>query len=72
MGIRQNRLLIFGAGVIGSVYALRFAQYGLDVTVLARGKDSRVLVETLKRKFYTPSSDPKNIKEPFLVKYMDW
>lgn len=38
MGIRQNRLLIFGAGVIGSVYALRFAQYGLDVTVLARGK----------------------------------
>lgn len=38
MGIRQNRILIFGAGVIGSVYALRFAQYGLDVTVLARGK----------------------------------
>lgn len=38
MGIRQNRLLIFGAGVIGSVYALRFAQYGLDVTVLGRGK----------------------------------
>lgn len=38
MGIRQNRLLIIGAGVIGSVYAIRFAQYGLDVTVLARGK----------------------------------
>ncbi|WP_240420496.1 ketopantoate reductase family protein [Paenibacillus periandrae] len=38
MGIRQNRLLIFGAGVIGSLYALRFTQYGLDVTVLARGK----------------------------------
>ncbi|NBD24980.1 ketopantoate reductase family protein [Paenibacillus glycinis] len=38
MGIRQHRLLIFGAGVIGSVYALRFARYGLDVTVLARGK----------------------------------
>ncbi|KQX48890.1 MULTISPECIES: ketopantoate reductase family protein [unclassified Paenibacillus] len=38
MGIKQNRLLVFGAGVIGSVYALRFAQYGLDVTVLARGK----------------------------------
>jgi 2-dehydropantoate 2-reductase len=38
MSIKQNRLLIFGAGVIGSVYALRFAQYGLDVTVLARGK----------------------------------
>jgi 2-dehydropantoate 2-reductase len=34
----KKRLLIFGAGVIGSVYALRFAQYGLDVTMLARGK----------------------------------
>ncbi|MFB5763941.1 ketopantoate reductase family protein [Paenibacillus medicaginis] len=38
MNTKQNRLLIFGAGVIGSVYALRFAQSGLDVTLLARGK----------------------------------
>ncbi|UUZ84909.1 hypothetical protein LJK88_15630 [Paenibacillus sp. P26] len=38
MNTKQKRLLIFGAGVIGSVYALRFAQYGLDVTILARGK----------------------------------
>lgn len=38
MNTKQNRLLILGAGVIGSVYALRFAQYGLDVTLLARGK----------------------------------
>lgn len=38
MNIRQKRLLIFGAGVIGSVYALRFAQSGMDVTILARGK----------------------------------
>ncbi|MBB6729622.1 ketopantoate reductase family protein [Cohnella zeiphila] len=38
MNAKRNRLLIFGAGVIGSVYALRFAQYGLDVTLLARGK----------------------------------
>jgi 2-dehydropantoate 2-reductase len=30
--------LIFGAGVVGSIYALRFAQFGLDVTLLARGK----------------------------------
>lgn len=43
MNSRQPRLLIFGAGVIGSVYALRFAQYGLDVTVLARGKRLEVL-----------------------------
>ncbi|ULO04919.1 ketopantoate reductase family protein [Paenibacillus sp. 19GGS1-52] len=38
MNLRQTRLLIFGAGVIGSLYALRFAQSGLDVTLLARGK----------------------------------
>ncbi|NOU93492.1 ketopantoate reductase family protein [Paenibacillus sp. LMG 31456] len=37
MNTKQNRLLIFGSGVIGSVYALRFAQYGMNVTVLARG-----------------------------------
>ncbi|OZB95394.1 ketopantoate reductase family protein [Paenibacillus sp. XY044] len=38
MKTKQNRLLIFGAGVIGSTYALRFAQSGFDVTLLARGK----------------------------------
>lgn len=38
MNTKKPRFLIFGAGVIGSVYALRFAQSGLDVTVLARGK----------------------------------
>lgn len=42
---KQIRLLIIGAGVIGSVYALRFAQYGLDVTLMARGKR----LDTLKR-----------------------
>ncbi|QHW33394.1 ketopantoate reductase family protein [Paenibacillus rhizovicinus] len=38
MRANPYRLLIFGAGVIGSVYALRLAQSGLDVTILARGK----------------------------------
>ncbi|AQR94466.1 ketopantoate reductase family protein [Clostridium saccharoperbutylacetonicum] len=37
MNIKQKRILIFGAGVVGSIYALRFAQSGLDVTLLARG-----------------------------------
>lgn len=45
LNVKQKRLLIFGAGVIGSVYALRFAESGLDVTMLARGKR----LETLKR-----------------------
>ncbi|MRN54962.1 ketopantoate reductase family protein [Paenibacillus monticola] len=43
MNIQQNRLLIVGAGVIGSVYALRFAQLGLDVTLMARGKRLDIL-----------------------------
>lgn len=38
MNTIKKRLLVFGAGVVGSVYALRFAQSGLDVTLLARGK----------------------------------
>jgi 2-dehydropantoate 2-reductase len=33
----KPRLLIFGAGVIGSLYALRFIQSDMNVTVLARG-----------------------------------
>lgn len=35
---RKPRLLIMGAGVIGSLYALRFKQYDVDVTLLARGQ----------------------------------
>ena len=32
------RILIYGAGVIGSFYASRFAKAGLDVTIYARGQ----------------------------------
>jgi len=45
LNVKQKRILIFGAGVVGSIYALRFAQSGLDVTLLARGKR----LEALKR-----------------------
>ncbi len=45
MNIKEKRILIFGAGVVGSIYALRFAQSGLDITLLARGKR----LEALKR-----------------------
>ena len=37
MNNQKVRLLIFGAGVVGSLYALRFIQSGMDVTMLARG-----------------------------------
>lgn len=34
----MKKYLIFGAGVLGSVYAAKFQQAGADVTILARGK----------------------------------
>lgn len=34
---KEPRILIFGAGVIGSVYAIKFAEAKMDVTMLARG-----------------------------------
>jgi ketopantoate reductase len=34
----KPRLLVFGAGVIGSIYAARLAKRGADVTLLARGQ----------------------------------
>ena len=40
------RILVFGAGVIGSLYASRFLSAGFDVTLFARGKR----LETLKSK----------------------
>ena len=40
------RLLIFGTGVIGSLYASLFAEAGFDTTVYARG----ARLETLKKK----------------------
>lgn len=39
------KLLIFGCGVIGSVYASHFAAAGFDVTVYARGRRLRELQE---------------------------
>lgn len=41
----NTRVLIFGAGVIGSLFAARFIESGFDVTVLARGERLRDLQE---------------------------
>ena len=39
----DERVLVYGAGVIGSVYAVRLAKAGLDVTVVARGDRLRAI-----------------------------
>ena len=36
MTIKKNKILIFGAGVIGSAYAIKFIEAGFDVTLFAR------------------------------------
>lgn len=41
----RPRILVFGAGVLGSLYAARLADAGHDVTLYARGRRYRDLVE---------------------------
>ena len=37
-GLIFMRILIYGAGVIGSLYAVLFAETGYDTSIYARGK----------------------------------
>lgn len=45
MSAKQNRILIFGAGVIGSAYAIKFIEAGIDVTMFARSDKFKALKE---------------------------
>ncbi len=36
--MKKKKVLFFGAGVLGSVYAAKMYDAGIDVTVVARGK----------------------------------
>lgn len=45
MSVKQNRILIFGAGVIGSIYAIKFIEAGMDVTMFARSNRFKTLKE---------------------------
>ncbi|WP_286907294.1 ketopantoate reductase family protein [Clostridium sp. UBA1652] len=45
MLIKQDKILIFGAGVIGSIYAMKFIEAGLDVTMFARSNRFKALKE---------------------------
>ena len=45
MSVKQNRILIFGAGVIGSIYAIKFIEAGFDVTMFARSNRFTTLKE---------------------------
>lgn len=45
MAVKQNRVLIFGAGVIGSIYAMKFIEAGIDITIFARSNRFKALKE---------------------------
>lgn len=60
MSVKQNRILIFGAGVIGSIYALKFIEAGLDVTMFARAYRFKTLKE--KGLQYNEKGEVKSIK----------
>lgn len=45
MSAKQDRILIFGAGVIGSMYAMKFIEAGFDVTLFAHSKRFKSLSE---------------------------
>ena len=45
MSAIKNRVLIFGAGVIGSMYTIKLMEAGIDVTILARGQRLTALQE---------------------------
>ena len=45
MSAIKNRVLILGAGVIGSIYAIKFIEAGVDVTIFARSSRLKALQE---------------------------
>lgn len=54
------RILVYGAGVIGSIFAEKLAVAGNDVTILARGKRLGIsptpAIDSLKKKLYSEHS----------------
>lgn len=58
--IDKNRILIFGAGVIGSAYAIKFIEAGFDVTMFARSDRFITLKE--KGVQYNEKGEVKSIK----------
>lgn len=45
MSAKQDRILIFGAGVIGSMYAMKLIEAGFDVTLFAHSNRFKSLSE---------------------------
>ena len=60
MKIENKRILFFGAGVIGSLYAGKLALSGQNITILARGKR----LEEMQEKGLTLFSEKSGEEKP--------
>ncbi|MFB4323323.1 2-dehydropantoate 2-reductase N-terminal domain-containing protein [Priestia sp. BR_2] len=60
MSAKQDRILIFGAGVIGSMYAMKLIEAGFDVTLFAHSKRFKSLSENGLQ--YTEKGSVKSIQ----------
>lgn len=60
MLVKQDKILILGAGVIGSIYAMKFIEAGLDVTIFARSNRFKSLKENGLQ--YSEKGEVKSIK----------
>lgn len=60
MLVKQDKILIFGAGVIGSIYAMKFIEAGLDVTIFTRSNRFKSLKENGLQ--YSEKGEVKSIK----------
>lgn len=72
MDIAKMRILIYGAGVIGSLYASLFSEAGIDTTVYARGRR----LESLRQNGLQYKKDGKiqtaNVRVQMLGYWMRW
>ena len=57
------RILIYGAGVIGSLYAVLFAEAGYDTNIYARGKRLEALRNNGLSKVYSADNICRNIRK---------
>ena len=62
MEIKNKRILFFGAGVIGSLYAGKLALSGQNVTILSRGKR----LEELQQKGLVLFSEKNGEEKPYI------
>ena len=65
------RILIYGAGVIGSLYAVLFAEAGYDTNIYARGKRLEALRNNGLKYKKNQEINPKELSS-FMLIWKEW